>query len=226
MSSEAWNRCESVAPYGMSNILTRIVVVLGRAGTYRLCSVCPNGLHKDPMKFSKIDSGFEGTQPATLTQNRSPTVLSLPNQSARYMAPCAVLSQTRLAVGATQLSLPGLSPRDVPVSCPCPTRDVGVRPHVCTDLTDRHSTSSVAAAWMTAERSCPCKQPACPAIGGGSEVTFEPLIPRAASLESDAVTDLTPEIYNHVRLKRSTHKVLRQENSVAPPCLEIVSILS
>ncbi|KAG8284133.1 hypothetical protein J6590_003826 [Homalodisca vitripennis] len=31
---------------------------------------------------------------------------------------------------------------------------------------------------VTAERSCPCKQPACPAIGGGSEVTFKPLVPR------------------------------------------------
>ncbi|KAG8274081.1 hypothetical protein J6590_008211 [Homalodisca vitripennis] len=30
--------------------------------------------------------------------------------------------------------------------------------------------------WVTAERSCPCKQPACPAIGGGSEVTFKPLV--------------------------------------------------
>ncbi|KAG8304887.1 C2 domain-containing protein 2 [Homalodisca vitripennis] len=28
--------------------------------------------------------------------------------------------------------------------------------------------------WVTAERSCPCKQPACPIIGGGSEVTFKP----------------------------------------------------
>ncbi|KAG8284228.1 hypothetical protein J6590_107607, partial [Homalodisca vitripennis] len=26
--------------------------------------------------------------------------------------------------------------------------------------------------WVTAERSCPCKQPACPAIGGGSEATL------------------------------------------------------
>ncbi|KAG8317945.1 hypothetical protein J6590_013080 [Homalodisca vitripennis] len=32
---------------------------------------------------------------------------------------------------------------------------------------------------LTAERSCPCKRPACPAIGGGSEVTFKPLVPRA-----------------------------------------------
>ncbi|KAG8262659.1 39S ribosomal protein L37, mitochondrial [Homalodisca vitripennis] len=31
---------------------------------------------------------------------------------------------------------------------------------------------------VTAERSCPCKRPACPAIGGGSEVTFKPLVPR------------------------------------------------
>ncbi|KAG8289096.1 hypothetical protein J6590_003430 [Homalodisca vitripennis] len=32
--------------------------------------------------------------------------------------------------------------------------------------------------WVTAERSCSCKQPACPAIGGGSEVTSKPLVPR------------------------------------------------
>ncbi|KAG8306458.1 hypothetical protein J6590_046773 [Homalodisca vitripennis] len=42
--------------------------------------------------------------------------------------------------------------------------------------------SSVAAAWMvTAERSCPCKQPACPAIGGGSVVTFKQLVPRSCT---------------------------------------------
>ncbi|KAG8283778.1 hypothetical protein J6590_011149 [Homalodisca vitripennis] len=37
--------------------------------------------------------------------------------------------------------------------------------------------------WATAERSCPCKQPACPAIGGGSEVTFKPLVPRLSVRE-------------------------------------------
>ncbi|KAG8259162.1 hypothetical protein J6590_017341 [Homalodisca vitripennis] len=30
--------------------------------------------------------------------------------------------------------------------------------------------------WMTAERSCPCKQFACPACGGGSEVIFKLLV--------------------------------------------------
>ncbi|KAG8315735.1 hypothetical protein J6590_065505 [Homalodisca vitripennis] len=33
--------------------------------------------------------------------------------------------------------------------------------------------------WVTAERSCPYKQLACPAVGGGSEVTFKPLFPSA-----------------------------------------------
>ncbi|KAG8323289.1 hypothetical protein J6590_006294 [Homalodisca vitripennis] len=37
--------------------------------------------------------------------------------------------------------------------------------------------------WVTAERSCPCKQPVCPAIGGGSEVTFKPLVPRLSVRE-------------------------------------------
>ncbi|KAG8325542.1 hypothetical protein J6590_065994 [Homalodisca vitripennis] len=41
------------------------------------------------------------------------------------------------------------------------------------------ATSGVVAAWrVTAERSCPCKQPAYPAIGGGSEGTFKSLVPR------------------------------------------------
>ncbi|KAG8261631.1 hypothetical protein J6590_068171 [Homalodisca vitripennis] len=32
--------------------------------------------------------------------------------------------------------------------------------------------------WVTAKRSWPCKQLACPATGGDSEVTFKPLAPR------------------------------------------------
>ncbi|KAG8315336.1 sterol carrier protein 2 [Homalodisca vitripennis] len=36
---------------------------------------------------------------------------------------------------------------------------------------------------VTAERSCPCKRPACLAIGGGSEVTFKPLVPRLSVRE-------------------------------------------
>ncbi|KAG8337403.1 hypothetical protein J6590_024411, partial [Homalodisca vitripennis] len=31
--------------------------------------------------------------------------------------------------------------------------------------------------WVTAERSCSCKQPACSAVGGGSEGAFKPLVP-------------------------------------------------
>ncbi|KAG8319659.1 hypothetical protein J6590_086779 [Homalodisca vitripennis] len=43
---------------------------------------------------------------------------------------------------------------------------------------------AVAAAWrVTAERSCPCKQPACLAVGGGLEVTFKPLVPRLSVRE-------------------------------------------
>ncbi|KAG8328675.1 hypothetical protein J6590_104555 [Homalodisca vitripennis] len=36
---------------------------------------------------------------------------------------------------------------------------------------------------VTADRSCPCKRPACPAIGGGSEVTFKPLVSRLSVRE-------------------------------------------
>ncbi|KAG8287008.1 hypothetical protein J6590_046982 [Homalodisca vitripennis] len=31
---------------------------------------------------------------------------------------------------------------------------------------------------VTAERSCPCKQSVCPAVGDGSEIIFKPLVPR------------------------------------------------
>ncbi|KAG8303132.1 hypothetical protein J6590_018596 [Homalodisca vitripennis] len=37
--------------------------------------------------------------------------------------------------------------------------------------------------WLTAERSCPCKQSACPAINGGSEVTLKPLVSRLSVRE-------------------------------------------
>ncbi|KAG8317078.1 hypothetical protein J6590_034450 [Homalodisca vitripennis] len=37
---------------------------------------------------------------------------------------------------------------------------------------------------LNAERSCPCKQPICPVVGSGSEVTFKPLIPRLIVRES------------------------------------------
>ncbi|KAG8280609.1 hypothetical protein J6590_077602 [Homalodisca vitripennis] len=37
--------------------------------------------------------------------------------------------------------------------------------------------------WVTAERSCPCKQPFCPTIVGVSEVTFKPLVPRSSLRE-------------------------------------------
>ncbi|KAG8260346.1 hypothetical protein J6590_099034 [Homalodisca vitripennis] len=64
----------------------------------------------------------------------------------------------------------------------------------------RKTTSSVAAAWMgvTAERSCPCKQSTCLVGGGGSEVTFKPLVPRL-SVREDFLTLTSPEKQNNVR---------------------------
>ncbi|KAG8331747.1 hypothetical protein J6590_035705 [Homalodisca vitripennis] len=47
----------------------------------------------------------------------------------------------------------------------------------------RSSNVGMLLGWVTAERSYPCKQPACPAIGGGSEVTFKPLVPRLSVRE-------------------------------------------
>ncbi|KAG8307348.1 hypothetical protein J6590_024998 [Homalodisca vitripennis] len=46
--------------------------------------------------------------------------------------------------------------------------------------------------WVTAERSCPCKQSACPAVGGGSEVTFKRYV---FTLPSSALQDL-PCVYS------------------------------
>ncbi|KAG8274032.1 hypothetical protein J6590_008159 [Homalodisca vitripennis] len=37
--------------------------------------------------------------------------------------------------------------------------------------------------WVTAKRVCLCKQPTCPAIGGGLEVTFKPLVPKLSVTE-------------------------------------------
>ncbi|KAG8260884.1 hypothetical protein J6590_086729 [Homalodisca vitripennis] len=35
---------------------------------------------------------------------------------------------------------------------------------------------------LIAERSCTCKELNCPAVGGGSEVTFKPLVPKLNSV--------------------------------------------
>ncbi|KAG8309461.1 hypothetical protein J6590_085312 [Homalodisca vitripennis] len=42
--------------------------------------------------------------------------------------------------------------------------------------------------WVTAERSCPCKQSDCRVIGGGLEVTFKPLVPSSEGLTSTPVS--------------------------------------
>ncbi|KAG8300051.1 hypothetical protein J6590_085737 [Homalodisca vitripennis] len=42
----------------------------------------------------------------------------------------------------------------------------------------KHRRAWLLLGWVTAERSCPCKQPACPAIGDGSEVIFKSLVLR------------------------------------------------
>ncbi|KAG8293436.1 hypothetical protein J6590_016395 [Homalodisca vitripennis] len=54
---------------------------------------------------------------------------------------------------------------------------------------------------VNAERSCPCKRPACPAIGGGSEVTFKPLVPRLSVIEGFlALTSPASDMYHSHRL--------------------------
>ncbi|KAG8270273.1 hypothetical protein J6590_088791 [Homalodisca vitripennis] len=46
--------------------------------------------------------------------------------------------------------------------------------------------------WVTAERSCPCKQLACPTIGGGSEVTFKPWVPSRLSVRKGFLALTSP----------------------------------
>ncbi|KAG8304285.1 hypothetical protein J6590_097445 [Homalodisca vitripennis] len=50
--------------------------------------------------------------------------------------------------------------------------------------------------WVTAERSCLIKQLACPAIGGGSEVIFKPLVPRL-SVREGFLALTSPGIIRH-----------------------------
>ncbi|KAG8266145.1 hypothetical protein J6590_078193 [Homalodisca vitripennis] len=65
--------------------------------------------------------------------------------------------------------------------------EINAPPHnpICHNPQDRHQDNRIKLrrAWLrigfvTAERSIPCKQPACPTIDCGSEVTFKPLVPR------------------------------------------------
>ncbi|KAG8289555.1 hypothetical protein J6590_102167, partial [Homalodisca vitripennis] len=66
--------------------------------------------------------------------------------------------------------------------------------------------------WVTAEQPCPCKQPACPAIDGGSEVTFKPLVPRLSTRlrhmlywcnkENIMVSDVITILCNDLHLKQ------------------------
>ncbi|KAG8282116.1 hypothetical protein J6590_043661 [Homalodisca vitripennis] len=50
--------------------------------------------------------------------------------------------------------------------------------------------------WVTAERSCPCKQPACPATGGGSEVTSKLFVPTPSLSEKTVRCDVDDGILN------------------------------
>ncbi|KAG8275960.1 hypothetical protein J6590_074864 [Homalodisca vitripennis] len=57
--------------------------------------------------------------------------------------------------------------------------------------------------WVTAERSCPRKQSACPAIGSGSEVTFKPLVPK---LRQGFLALTSPESASAARMRFATMK--------------------
>ncbi|KAG8284102.1 hypothetical protein J6590_003794 [Homalodisca vitripennis] len=62
--------------------------------------------------------------------------------------------------------------------------------------------------WVTAERPCPCKQPACPAIGGGSEITFKPLAPRL-SVREGFLALTSPGKIRHLYFTLRSHVVLQ-----------------
>ncbi|KAG8284080.1 hypothetical protein J6590_003771 [Homalodisca vitripennis] len=67
--------------------------------------------------------------------------------------------------------------------------------------------------WVTAERFCPCKQPNCTAIAGGSEVTFKPLVPSLSvregflALTSSKVSEYS---FHHGRYTDSRTRMDRQ----------------
>ncbi|KAG8307665.1 hypothetical protein J6590_013347 [Homalodisca vitripennis] len=71
---------------------------------------------------------------------------------------------------------------------------------------------------VTAERSCPCKRPACPAIGVGSEVTFKPLVPRSPFFVFDidqyvGLLGLLSSFYSII-LSRDTPKIKSKKLSL------------
>ncbi|KAG8268761.1 hypothetical protein J6590_019341 [Homalodisca vitripennis] len=72
--------------------------------------------------------------------------------------------------------------------------------------------------WVTAERSCPCKQSAFPAIADDSEVTFKPLVPRLSVREG---------FLAQLRLIRSMHdrgsRILLPELAAARPVVRLRS---
>ncbi|KAG8262623.1 hypothetical protein J6590_050119 [Homalodisca vitripennis] len=78
-------------------------------------------------------------------------------------------------------TLPFHSPPPDPLNCSQPPQDklpegwthrwITYARQLCSRIKQRRAWLLLG--WVTAERSCPCKQPACPAIGGGSEVTFK-----------------------------------------------------
>ncbi|KAG8315319.1 hypothetical protein J6590_073373 [Homalodisca vitripennis] len=67
--------------------------------------------------------------------------------------------------------------------------------------------------WVAAERSCPCNQPTCPAIGGGSEVTFKPLVPRLRVRESFLALTSTGRF--KLQLLRCVPRELDRETNVS-----------
>ncbi|KAG8330107.1 hypothetical protein J6590_070597 [Homalodisca vitripennis] len=63
--------------------------------------------------------------------------------------------------------------------------------------------------WVTAERSYPCKQHACPAIGDGSEVTFKPLDPGVQAHVASPRTALLSTLQTSLRRIDTESNIIR-----------------
>ncbi|KAG8331427.1 hypothetical protein J6590_042195 [Homalodisca vitripennis] len=79
--------------------------------------------------------------------------------------------------------------------------------------------------WVTAERSCPCKQFACPDIGGGSEVTFKPLVPRLSVREGFLAPTSPGELLpGNVRILENCKLFLKKRSSSVATQQECINL--
>ncbi|KAG8256518.1 Multiple C2 and transmembrane domain-containing protein 2 [Homalodisca vitripennis] len=76
---------------------------------------------------------------------------------------------------------------------------------------------------VTAERSCPCKQPACPAVGGGSEVTFGPQEKDELTRQKESQLRQHSFFQLRVHLKRGKDLIARDKSGTSDPYVKFKS---